>query len=128
MKTSDRFCVTRLIGACARFPAVSMTGRSLLSVTLLGFVVFSFQLSCAWARACPPRDNYETARLWVQSNLHCERHETPQSSWVEWAEYCPDGELGFFIMKVKTGQQKQYLFERMPRSVWGGFVSAPSAG
>jgi hypothetical protein len=64
----------------------------------------------------------------VQSNLHCERHGTPQSLWIDWAEYCADGEVGFFIMKVKTGLQKQYLFERMPRNVWDGFVSAPSAG
>jgi hypothetical protein len=97
-------------------------------ISVLLLVLSLFGLSDALARACPPRDDYEHATAWVQSNLQCERRETPQSAWIEWAEYCPDGELGFFIMKVKTGQQKQYLFERMPRSVWDGFVGASSAG
>ena len=105
-----------------------MIQRLLISATLFAYLFFPFGVSYAQARACPPRDDYDHARTWVQSNLHCERHGTPQSSWIEWADYCPDGQLGFFIMKVKTGQQKQYLFEHIPRSVWDGFVSAPSAG
>ena len=60
--------------------------------------------------------------------LQRERHVTERSSWIEWAEYCPFGDAGFFFLKGKAGQQQTYLYERMPRSVWDGFVSAPSAG
>jgi hypothetical protein len=42
----------------------------------------------------------------AQSNLRRERHHTPQSSWIDWAEHCPDGDLGSFIIKVKTGHRK----------------------
>ena len=94
---------------------------TLLALSLLG-------ASDAQARACPPPDDYEHARAWVQGNLRCESQGTPQSSWIEWAEYCPDEELGFFILKVKDGQEKQYLFERMPRSVCDSLVTSSSAG
>jgi hypothetical protein len=31
-------------------------------------------------------------------------------------------------MKVKTGEQKQYIFERMPPSVWGRLCECALAG
>jgi hypothetical protein len=77
--------------------------------------------------ACPPRDTFENAQAWVHERLKCERHPTPNDPWIEWAEYCPSGPLGYFVLKVKTGQQKVYLFENMPPAVWKGFKAAPSA-
>jgi hypothetical protein len=82
----------------------------------------------AGARSCPPRASYDVARDWIRNTLQCERHNTPLSSWIEWAEYCPDGQHGFFFLKVKTGGGKEYLYERMPRAVFDGFKGAPSAG
>ena len=78
--------------------------------------------------ACPPRDTLENAQAWVHERLKCERHPTPNGPWIEWAEYCPSGPLGYFVLKVKTGQQKVYLFENMQPAVWEGFKAAPSAG
>jgi hypothetical protein len=77
--------------------------------------------------ACPPRDTFENAQTWVHERLKCERHPTPNGLWIEWAEYCPSGPLGYFVLKVKTGQQKVYLFENIPPAVWEGFKAAPSA-
>jgi len=77
--------------------------------------------------ACPPRDTLENAQRWVHERLKCERHPTPNGLWIEWAEYCPSGPLGYFVLKVKTGQQKVYLFENIPPAVWDGFKAAPSA-
>jgi KTSC domain len=77
--------------------------------------------------ACPPRDTLENAQAWVHERLKCERHPTPNGPWIEWAEYCPSGPLGYFVLKVKTGQQKVYLFENIPPAVWEGFKAAPSA-
>jgi hypothetical protein len=77
--------------------------------------------------ACPPRDTFENAQRWVHERLKCERHPTPNGLWIEWAEYCPSGPLGYFVLKVKTGQQKVYLFENIPPAVWEGFKAAPSA-
>ena len=77
--------------------------------------------------ACPPRDTLENAQRWVHERLKCERHPTPNGLWIEWAEYCPSGPLGYFVLKVKTGQQKVYLFENIPPAVWEGFKAAPSA-
>ena len=76
---------------------------------------------------CPPRDTFENAQAWVHERLKCERHPTPNGLWIEWAEYCPSGPLGYFVLKVKTGQQKVYLFENIPPAVWRGFKAAPSA-
>ena len=76
---------------------------------------------------CPPRDTFENAQAWVHERLKCERHPTPNGLWIEWAEYCPSGPLGYFVLKVKTGQQKVYLFENIPPAVWEGFKAAPSA-
>ncbi len=78
--------------------------------------------------ACPPRDTFENAQAWVHERLNCERHPTPSEPWIEWAEYCPVGPLGYFVLKVKTGQQKVYLFENIPPAVWEGFKAAPAAG
>jgi KTSC domain len=78
--------------------------------------------------ACPPRDTFENAQAWVHERLKCERHPTPNEPWMEWAEYCPSGPLGYFVLKVKTGQQKVYLFENIPPADWEGFKAAPSAG
>jgi KTSC domain len=78
--------------------------------------------------ACPPRDTFENAQAWVHERFKCERHPTPIEPWIEWAEYCPSGPLGYFVLKVKTGQQKVYLFENIPPAVWEGFKAAPSAG
>ena len=77
--------------------------------------------------ACPPRDTFENAQAWVHEWLKCEQHQTPNGLWIEWAEYCPSGPLGYFVLKVKTGQQKVYLFENIPPTVWEGFKAAPSA-
>jgi hypothetical protein len=77
--------------------------------------------------ACPPRDTFENAQTWVHERLKCERHPTSNGLWIEWAEYCPSGPLGYFVLKVKTGQQKVYLFENIPPAVWEGFKAAPSA-
>ena len=77
--------------------------------------------------ACPPRDTFENARTWVHERLKCEQHPTPNGLWIESAEYCPSGPLGYFVLKVKTGQQKVYLFENIPPAVWEGFKAAPSA-
>jgi KTSC domain len=77
--------------------------------------------------ACPPRDTLENAQAWVHERLKCERHPTPNGPWIEWAEYCPSGPLGYFVLKVKTGQQTIYLFENIPPTVWEGFKAAPSA-
>ncbi|MGI8568232.1 MAG: KTSC domain-containing protein [Methylocella sp.] len=77
--------------------------------------------------ACPPRDTFENAQAWVHERLKCERHPTPNGLWIEWAEYCPSGPLGYFVLKVKTGQQKLYLFKNIPPAVWEGFKVAPSA-
>jgi hypothetical protein len=77
--------------------------------------------------ACPPRDTLKNAQAWVHEQLKCERHPTPNDLWIEWAEYCPTGRLGYFVLKVKTGQQKVYLFENIPPTVWEGFKEAPSA-
>ena len=77
--------------------------------------------------ACPPRDTFENAQRWVHERLKCERHPTPNGLWIEWAEYCPSGPLGYIVLKVKTGQQKVYLFENIPPAVWEGFKAAPSA-
>jgi hypothetical protein len=77
--------------------------------------------------ACPPRDTFENAQAWVHEQLKCERHPIPNDPWIEWAEYCPSGPLGYFVLKVKTGQQKIYLFEHIPPAVWEGFKAAPSA-
>ena len=77
--------------------------------------------------ACPPRDTLENAQAWVHEQLKCERHPTPNDPWIEWAAYCPSGPLGYFVLKVKTGQQKVYLFENIPPAVWEGFKAAPSA-
>jgi hypothetical protein len=77
--------------------------------------------------ACPPRDTLENAQTWVHERLKCERHPNPNGLWIEWAEYCPSGPLGYFVLKVKTGQQKVYLFENIPPAVWEGFKAAPSA-
>jgi KTSC domain len=77
--------------------------------------------------ACPPRDTFENAQRWVHERLKCERHPTPNGLWIEWAEYCPSGPLGYFVLKVKTGQPKVYLFENIPPTVWEGFKAAPSA-
>ena len=77
--------------------------------------------------ACPPRDTLENAQRWVHERLKCERHPTPNGLWIEWAEYCPSGPLGYFVLKVKAGQQKVYLFENIPPAVWEGFKAAPSA-
>jgi len=76
---------------------------------------------------CPPRDTFENAQAWVHERLKCERHPTPNGLWIEWAEYCPSGPLGYFVLKVKAGQQKVYLFENIPPAVWEGFKAAPSA-
>ena len=76
----------------------------------------------------PPRDTLENAQAWVHDRLKCERHPTPNGPWIEWAEYCPSGPLGYFVLKVKTGQQKVYLFENISPAVWEGFKAAPSAG
>ena len=76
---------------------------------------------------CPPRDTFENAQAWVHERLKCERHPTPNGLWIEWAEYCPSGPLGYFVLKVKTGQQKVYLFENIPPAIWEGFKAAPSA-
>jgi KTSC domain len=76
---------------------------------------------------CPPRDTFENAQAWVHERLKCERHPTPNGLWIEWAEYCPSGPLGYIVLKVKTGQQKVYLFENIPPTVWEGFKAAPSA-
>ena len=76
---------------------------------------------------CPPRDTFENAQAWVHERLKCERHPTPNGLWIEWAEYCPSGPLGYFVLKVKTGQQKIYLFENIPPAVWEEFKAAPSA-
>jgi KTSC domain-containing protein len=76
---------------------------------------------------CPPRDTFENAQAWVHEWLKCERHPTPNGLWIEWAEYCPSGPLGYIVLKVKTGQQKVYLFENIPPTVWEGFKAAPSA-
>jgi hypothetical protein len=76
---------------------------------------------------CPPRDTFENAQAWVHERLKCERHPTPNGLWIEWAEYCPSGPLGYIVLKVKTGQQKVYLFENIPPAVWEGFKAAPSA-
>jgi hypothetical protein len=66
---------------------------------------------------------------WVHERLTRERHPTPYySSWIEWAEYCPSGPLGYFVLKVKTSRQKAYLFENMPAAVSDGFKAAPSTG
>jgi KTSC domain len=77
---------------------------------------------------CPPRDTFENAQAWVHERLNCERHPTPNEPWIEWAEYCPSGPLGYFVLKVKAGQQKVYLFENIPPAVWEGFKAAPAAG
>jgi hypothetical protein len=77
--------------------------------------------------ACPPRDTLDNAEAWVHERLKCERHPTQNGPWIEWAEYCPSGPLGYFVLKVKTGQQKVYLFENIPPAVWDGFKAAPSA-
>jgi hypothetical protein len=77
--------------------------------------------------ACPPRDTLENAQAWIHERLKCERHLIPNGPWIEWAEYCPNGPLGYFVLKVKAGQQKVYLFENMPPAVWEGFKAAPSA-
>ena len=78
-------------------------------------------------KACPPRIDYASAHAWVRANYRCERRDiSATSSWILWVDYCPVGELGFFIIKAKTGQQKEYLFERMPKSVWHAFISAAS--
>jgi hypothetical protein len=77
--------------------------------------------------ACPPRDTLENAQAWVHERLKCERHPTPNDPWIEWAEYCPSGPLGYLVLKVKTGQQKVYLYENMPPAVWEGFKVAYSA-
>ena len=74
---------------------------------------------------CPPRDTFENAQAWVHERLKCERHPTPNGLWIEWAEYCPSGPLGYFVLKVKTGQQKVYLFENIPPAVWRGVQSGP---
>jgi hypothetical protein len=76
---------------------------------------------------CPPRDTFENAQAWVHERLKCERHRTPNGLWIESAEYCPSGPRGYFVLKVKTGQQKVYLFENIPPAVWEGFKAAPSA-
>ena len=77
--------------------------------------------------ACPPRDTFENAQAWIHERLKCERHPTPNGLWIEWAEYCPSGPLGYFVLKVKAGPQKVYLFENIPPAVWDGFKAAPSA-
>jgi hypothetical protein len=77
---------------------------------------------------CPPRDTLENAQAWVHERLNCELHPTPNEPWIEWAEYCSSGPLGYFVLKVKTGQQKVYLFENIPAAVWEGFKAAPAAG
>jgi KTSC domain len=77
--------------------------------------------------ASPPRDTFENAQKWIRERLKCERHPTPNGLWIESAEYCPSGRLGYFVLKVKTGQQKVYLFENIPPAVWEGFKAAPSA-
>jgi KTSC domain len=55
-------------------------------------------------------------------------HSTPNEPWIEWAEYCPSGPLGYFVLKVKTGQQKVYLFENITPDFWEEFKAAPAAG
>jgi KTSC domain len=77
---------------------------------------------------CPPRDTFKNAQAWVHERLNCERHPTPNEPWIEWAEYCPSGPLGYFVLKVKAGQQKVYLFENIPPAFWEGFKAAPAAG
>lgn len=77
------------------------------------------------ARSCPPRGDYDSAVTWIESHLSCERHKTPSSTWIEWGEYCPDGELGYFVLKVQGGTS--HLFERMPPGLWEGFKTAASA-
>jgi KTSC domain len=77
---------------------------------------------------CPPRDTFKNAQAWVHERLNCERHSTPNEPWIEWAEYCPSGPLGYFVLKVKTGQQKVYLFENITPAFWEGFKAAPAAG
>jgi hypothetical protein len=77
--------------------------------------------------ACPPRDTFENAQVWVHERLKCERHPTPNGLWIESAEYCPSGPLGYFVLKVKTGQQRVYVFENISPVVWEGFKAAPSA-
>ena len=76
--------------------------------------------------AWPPRDTFENAQRWVHERLKCEQHPTPNGIWIEWAEYCPSGPFGYFVLKVKTGQQKVYLFEDIPPAVWEEFKAAPS--
>jgi hypothetical protein len=77
---------------------------------------------------CPPRDTFKNAQAWVHERLNCERHSTPNEPWIEWAEYCPSDPLGYFVLKVKTGQQKVYLFENITPAFWEGFKAAPAAG
>jgi hypothetical protein len=77
--------------------------------------------------ASPPRDTFENAQKWIRERLKCERHTTPNGLWIESAEYCPSGPLGYLVLKVKSGQQKVYLFENIPPAVWEGFKAAPSA-
>jgi hypothetical protein len=77
---------------------------------------------------CPPRDTFKNAQAWVHERLNCERHPTPNEPWIEWAEYCPSGPLGYFVLKVKAGQQKVHLFENIPPAFWEGFKAAPAAG
>jgi hypothetical protein len=78
---------------------------------------------------CVPRRNELQTTEWILKNLHCERHLTPYSSWIDWADYCAtDERVGFFILSIKRGREPHQLFERVPVEVWQAFKIADSAG
>jgi len=79
-------------------------------------------------KICIPRNDEEVAKEWILANLQCERHLTPYSSWIDWADYCPAEPLGFFVLSVKRGSEPHTLFERVPIELWQAFKIADSAG
>ncbi len=77
---------------------------------------------------CPPRNNEQEAEEWILTNLKCERHLTPYSSWIDFADYCPVDKLGFFVLSIKRGSEPHTLFERVPIEFWEAFKVADSPG
>ena len=55
------------------------------------------------AAACDARANYDELRAAVNN---CQRHLTPESTWIEWIEYCAPGPNGVLFVKVKSGKAR----------------------
>ena len=77
------------------------------------------------AAACDARANYDELRAAVNN---CQRHLTPESTWIEWIEYCTPGPNGVLFVKVKSGKARECRYDAVPAETWSDFAVATSKG